>query len=323
MDAVQSDRENTGGARMGDVPVAEKRPYPAPAAVPTQAGPHGIKFGFNFGARVMLPAGNMLRVRLRDLDTGNILFESSSGAAFVGSSKRYFLKVGIEVFEGEEIVFAHDYSAAGRRILIQFPVGTLGDVLGWFPYAVKFTQVHGCRLSCAMSPLLIALFRDAYPEIEFLAHDAVAAADFYATYNIGLFFDDVEHVWQPCDFRLGGLHRAAGYILGVDPAELPPKLGLRDDGPPIAEPYVCIGVQSTSQAKYWNNPAGWAQVIGFLKSQGLRVICIDKKPAHGHGILWNHIPHGAEDFTGDLPLAERVRWLRHARAFIGISSGLS
>jgi autotransporter strand-loop-strand O-heptosyltransferase len=174
-----------------------------------------------------------------------------------------------------------------------------------------------------MSPLLIVLFRDAYPEIEFLAHDSVAAADFYATYNIGLFFDDAEHVWQPCDFRLVGLHRTAGYILGVDPAELPPKLGVRDDGPPITEPNVCIGVQSTSQAKYWNNPSGWAQVIGFLKSQGLRVICIDQKPAHGHGILWNHIPHGAEDFTGDLPLAERVRWLRHARAFIGLSSGLS
>jgi hypothetical protein len=70
----------------------------------------------------MLPTGNMLRVRLRDLHTGNILFESSPGAALVSSSKRYFLKVRIEVFEGEEIVFAHDYNAAGRRILIQFPV---------------------------------------------------------------------------------------------------------------------------------------------------------------------------------------------------------
>jgi hypothetical protein len=44
MDAVQSERENTGGARMGDVPVAEKWPYPAPAAVPTQAAWHKIRF---------------------------------------------------------------------------------------------------------------------------------------------------------------------------------------------------------------------------------------------------------------------------------------
>ena len=53
------------------------------------------------------------------------------------------------------------------------------------------------------------------------------------------------------------------------------------------------------------------------------MICIDRQATHGFGIVWNHIPHGAEDFTGDRPLAERVRWLRHARAFIGLSSGLS
>jgi autotransporter strand-loop-strand O-heptosyltransferase len=32
---------------------------------------------------------------------------------------------------------------------------------------------------------------------------------------------------------------------------------------------------------------------------------------------------GPEDETGDRPLTERGRWLRHAAAFIGLSSGLS
>jgi autotransporter strand-loop-strand O-heptosyltransferase len=36
-----------------------------------------------------------------------------------------------------------------------------------------------------------------------------------------------------------------------------------------------------------------------------------------------HIPHGVEDETGDRPLQERARWLRHADFFIGLSSGLS
>ncbi len=39
--------------------------------------------------------------------------------------------------------------------------------------------------------------------------------------------------------------------------------------------------------------------------------------------MWNHIPHGVEDETGDRSLAERVRWLKHADFFIGLSSGLS
>ena len=33
--------------------------------------------------------------------------------------------------------------------------------------------------------------------------------------------------------------------------------------------------------------------------------CIDQKPVHGAGLVWTHIPHGAEDFTGDRPLVER------------------
>jgi autotransporter strand-loop-strand O-heptosyltransferase len=151
----------------------------------------------------------------------------------------------------------------------------------------------------------------------------VRPEQFYATYSIGLFFDDEARVWQPCDFRLVGLHRTAGYILGVDPTEMPPRLALPDDSRPLAEPYVCIAVQSSTQSKYWNNPNGWREVVAFLKASGYRVVCIDQKPVHGSGFVWNHIPHGAEDETGDRPLLERVRWLRHADFFIGLSSGLA
>ena len=82
-------------------------------------------------------------------------------------------------------------------------------------------------------------------------------------------------------------------------------------------------MQSTTQAKYWNNPDGWREIVAFLKEAGYRVICIDQKPAHGTGLVWNHIPHGAEDETGDRPLQERARWLKHAEFFVGLSSGLS
>jgi autotransporter strand-loop-strand O-heptosyltransferase len=82
-------------------------------------------------------------------------------------------------------------------------------------------------------------------------------------------------------------------------------------------------MQSTTQSKYWNNPTGWRDVIAFLKQAGYRVICIDQKSVHGTGIVWNHLPHGAEDETGDKPLVERARWLKHAEFFVGLSSGLS
>src|SRR5208283_2427935 len=201
-------------------PSTAKPAYPPPAELPTQTGPNGMRFDFNDGCRVLVPeAAAPWRVRLRDLDTGNILFETSADftAGRVNSAKRYFVRFRIEVWAGGEPVLTHDYSAEGRDILIQFPVGTIGDTIGWFPYAVKFQERHRCRLTCAMAERLIPLFAAAYPEIAFVTHEGIDPERYYATYSMGLFFDDEEGIRQPCDFRHVGLHRTAGYILGVDP----------------------------------------------------------------------------------------------------------
>ena len=315
---------NQAGQKASDAP-KPKAPYPAAAVLPTQLGAQGIRYDFNDGCRVVLPEGQW-HVQLRDLDTGNILFETDIGAGRIHSSKRYYLRCRICVWAGKpegEPVLRHEYSAAGQDVLVQFPVGTLGDTLGWFPYAVKFQEQHGCRLSCAMAEALIPLFQKAYPQIRFLAHEQVIAEQYYATYSMGLFFNDDARIHQPCDFRLVGLHRTAGYILGVDPTEMPPHIALEEDRRPIAEPYVCIAVQSSTHSKHWTNPSGWHEIIEFLKESGYRVVCVDQKPFHGTGLVWNHIPYGVEDQTGNRPLLERACWIKHADFFIGLSSGLS
>jgi len=304
--------------------------YVPAAAIPTQEGPHGARYDFNEGCRVALPeTGKPWRVRISDLDTGNILYETEIAAGRVSSTKQYFIRFRLELWQAGESVLAHEYWAEGREVLIQFPVGTLGDTMGWFPYAVKFLEKHRCRLTCAMAEKLIPLFKGAYPEIRFVTEKEVEAEReaepqrYYASYRMGLFFDDKECVHQPADFRFVGLHRTAGYILGVDSTEVPPKIALANDSRPIPEPYVCIAVQASSGAKMWNNPLGWHEITRLLKEAGYRVICIDQRPVHGTGLMWNHIPHGVEDETGDQPLAERARWLKHAEFFIGLSSGLS
>jgi autotransporter strand-loop-strand O-heptosyltransferase len=309
----------------------ERAPANAHAAladIPTQPAAKGIRFDFNDGCRLTLPKGeHPWRVRLSDLDTGNVLYETEIEAGWINSSKRYFVRFRIDVWQRDTRVLQHDYSAAQRAVLIRFPVDTLGDVIGWFSYAVKFKKHHNCLLTCAMDARLIPLFRDAYSDITFVTHEEVEAERYYATYTIAVFFlkgaifDHTDRV--PCDFRRVGLHRAAGYILGVDPSEVAPRIALADDTSPIAEPYVCIAVQSTGQFKYWNNPNGWSEVVRFLKDSGYRVICIDQKATHGQGLVWNHIPSGVEDETGERPLQERARWLKHAAFFVGLSSGLS
>ncbi|WP_244423220.1 autotransporter strand-loop-strand O-heptosyltransferase [Bradyrhizobium sp. ORS 375] len=308
-------------------PAAElplKPRLPSPSTVPTQEGPQGLRFDFNDGCRVMLPDnGQAWHVRLSDLETANVLFDIDLRSGFVNSSKRYFIPFRLEVWCGQELLLRHDYDANGRDVLIQFPVGTIGDVIGWLSYAVKFKELHQCRLTCALGEPLIALFGAAYPDITFVTHEMVQAERYYATYSVALFFDDIEQVYQPCDFRQVGLHRSAAYILGVDPAESPPRVALGDDSRPIPEPYVCIAVQATTQCKHWNNPDGWESIVGFLRATGYRVICIDQKAESSRGAFQTRIPAEAEDQTGDRPLQERARWLRHADVFIGLSSGLS
>lgn len=301
-----------------------KPAFHPPSQIPTQAGPLGIRFDFNDGCRVLLPkAEKTWRVRLSDLDTGNILFEVNLEEGWINSSKRYFVRIRVEVWHGEELQLLHDYDARDQEVLIQLPDGTLGDSLGWLPYVEKFRERHHCKMACAVAARLIPLFKETYPEIELVPMADIKPDRYYASYLIGLFFDDEERVHQPCDFRLVGLHRTAAYILGVDPAETPPRIHIEDDARPISEPYVCVAVQSSTQCKYWNNSAGWMAVVKYLKDAGYRVICIDQKPVHGSGLVWTQIPYGAEDETGDRPLAERVRWLKHAAFMVGLSSGLA
>lgn len=289
---------------------------------PVYEGPEGLFYDFNDGARVLLPEGQW-HVKLLDDDSGNILFQCDSGAGSVTSAKKYFVRFRIQVFrQGEETpVLDETLALQDKPVLILFPVGTLGDLLGWFHYAERFRQLHRCRLECVMGQEIIDLLAPQYPDIAFSTRDDVKTTMPYASYRVGLFFGS-DTTNQPVDFRQVGFHRSAGYILGVDPREAPPRLNLSGERN-IAEPYVCIATQSTCQAKYWNNGYGWSEVVAHLKSLGYRVLCIDRNAHCGQGFVWNHIPWGAEDFTGNHPLQARVDLLRHADFFIGLSSGLS
>jgi autotransporter strand-loop-strand O-heptosyltransferase len=322
--ALVAPANSAPGATSATPEPPQKPNFPPPAALPTQVGPDGLRYDFNFGARIAVPeAGGPWRIKLLDLDTGNILYDTTIQKGWVSSTKRYYVRARIEVFCGDRMVLAHDYDCRDKEVLVQLPGGTLGDSLGWFPYAAKFQRTRGCRLTVAMAEPLIPLLRDAYPDINFVTHEQVEPQRFYATYNIGLFFEDEARINQPCDFRLVGLHRTAGYILGVDPTEEPPRIVPSAPGRPLPERYVCIAVQSTTQAKYWNNPFGWREIISFLKEAGYRVVCIDRSAVSGSGLIWNYLPHGVQDETGNRPLQERARWLMHADFFVGLSSGLA
>ena len=308
------------GYLMKSTSISEQYIYPPD--IPPVAGPEGIFYDFNDGARILLPEGKW-HVRLFDADSGNLLFSCNADNGWVVSNKKYFVRFQIQVFhQGEEKPFLDEtLDLKNKSVVISFPVGTLGDLIGWFTYAERFQFQHKCHLECVMGEEIIELLAGQYPDFTFSSYATLRSHAPYATYRIGLFFGGNSES-QPIDFRQVGFHRSAGWILGTDPRESPPRLNL--SAPRIInEPYVCIAVQSTCQAKYWNNGTGWSEVVTHLKALGYRVLCIDLHAHHGEGYVWNHIPWGAEDFTGRVPLQERVNLLRHASFFVGLASGLS
>ncbi|MDU2063638.1 MAG: autotransporter strand-loop-strand O-heptosyltransferase [Sporomusaceae bacterium] len=280
-----------------------------------------LEFDFNYGARIKVPTGNW-RVKIMDRDAAIILYEAPASGVVVTSTKKYYVNFRIEVYKDDKLFLEHNLDLRGKKVLIKYPVGTLGDIIAWFPYARLFQARHGCELYCSMAVELAELFEASYPEIHFVGPDE-RPEGLYASYYMGIFFPCNDRHHQPVDFRIVGLQKNIPYILGLDPVEVPTEIRPTDQSRRIAEPYVCIAAQATSQAKYWNNPMGWLKTIAYLKAKGYRVLCIDKEISHGSGSRWNTIPYGAEDFTGDRPLAERVNLLYHADFFVGLSSGLS
>jgi len=171
-------------------------PYPPPAADPTQMGPEGIRFDFNDGCRVRLPPRETgsWRIMLKDLDSGNELFHSDNKGAQINSSKRWYLRFQLQIWSIDEgsttprLVMSHDHDLTGQHVLIQFPIGTLGDTLAWFSYCDKFARRHpGAKVSVALSGLIIPLLKGAYPNLNLLTHveaqQQKLLEQVYATYS--------------------------------------------------------------------------------------------------------------------------------------------
>jgi len=300
-----------------------KKPYfvidPGPLTCKTDIT--GLEFDFNYGLRVKVPEGDW-RVKFTDRDAGVTLYDARASNVFVTSTKKYYINFGLEIYNRHKLVFSHDFDLKGKKVLIKFPSGTLGDVVAWFPYAQVFKHVHDCQVFVTMDEKLAGIFAPSYPDLTFVGPEE-RPPDIYATYYMGIFFPCDDRIHQPVDFRITGLQKTIPHLLGLEPVEVRPVAAPRDLERTIEEPYVCIATQSTTQAKYWNNPTGWLNTIKHLKDKGYRVLCIDQKVCHGAGSRWNTIPYGAEDFTGDRPLQERVDLLHHADFFVGLSSGLS
>ena len=272
----------------------------------------GLVFDFNMGMRLQIPAGNW-HVKILDHDSEIVCFDEDASDVLLVSLEKFFVRWEFFLWLDGQLVFHHLYDPTDWNVHFNFFSFGLGDRVVLFPYMEEFRKKWKCKVSCAVEPYLQELLKLYFPDV-----DLVLPKISYATYFPS---PGVTPLNTPEELRKTPMEKMGQQIFGLQRAE---KIIYHPTKPrQIPQPYVCIAAQAAMTIKTWLNPDGWPAVIDYLKQLGYRVLCIDKERERtDHGFTVK-MPAGAEDFTGDLPLSERVNLLAYADFFIGMPSGLS
>ena len=237
--------------------------------------------------------------------------------SWVRASKKYFIDWKIEVKDNNNnIIFEHEYNAKDKKVYIALDSKSLGDTLAWFPYVEEFRKKHNCKIIC--STFHNNFFKNQYPEIEFI-NPGQTAHGLYAMYTIGWFyFSDgtIDYSKNPFDFKSIPLQKTSSDVLGLEFKEVIPKL----NKPLVAKKkQIAIAIHGTAQAKYWNNPTGWQEVVDWCNDKGYKVVLLSKEE---DGYMGNSHPKNIEYLLSH-DLENAIKSLHESELFIGISSGLS
>jgi autotransporter strand-loop-strand O-heptosyltransferase len=213
----------------------------------------------------------------------------------------------------------HIMETQGKRILISFESKSVGDTLAFMPYVEKFKSDRNAQVIC--STFHNYLFKDQYPDIEFVEPGS-NVTNINALYRLGMFYKGenenrkIDLTCHPTDPKPLPLLQVASDILGLDYEERKPRL--KKTGKKKYK-RVCIAIHSTAQAKYWNNPTGWQEVVDVLLKKGYEVRLIS---AEENGFMGNYQPKGVTKQPKGT-LVDLIKVLQESEFFIGISSGLS
>ena len=256
-------------------------------------------------------------VEFIDSKTGDIVHSGNINVGcWISASRRWFTKWKISVKKEGKEIYANILNSQNKKYLITLDSKSLGDSLAWMPYAEEFRKKNNCQV--VLSTFWNDLFKKEYPEIEFVSPGSVIN-NIYGRHNIGWYFP-YDFNRNPNDFRAIPLQQTASDILGLDFKEIKPKITIPDKPRTIEEKYVCIGIHSTAQAKYWNYPEGWQKITDYLNERGYKVVHISKEQG---AYMGNTPPKNIIDKTGDYFIEDRIVDLKYADMYVGIGSGLS
>ena len=230
--------------------------------------------------------------------------------------RNWLIKI-IDKSSGE--IYEERIDLKGKRVLISMESSSLGDSIAWFPQIEEFRKIHGCEV--IVSTFKNDLFRKNYKEITFVNPGQVIN-NLYAIYRIGWFYkeNEVNIDCHPRDFKNIPLQATSSDILGIPHSDLRSNIVVNNQKRPIDESYVCIAIHSTAQAKYWNNPNGWQDLVNWFVDSGKKVVLISSED---DGYMGNKNPKGLIYVEGEKSLDNAISYIKNCDLFVGIGSGLS
>jgi autotransporter strand-loop-strand O-heptosyltransferase len=231
----------------------------------------------------------------------------------IAKAKHWFTEWVIIIDDEDGKPVYHEFfKPKGKKIFIKMDAYALGDNIAWMPYVEEFRKKHNCIVIC--STFYNNLFVDSYPEILFVKPNT-QIDNVYAQYYIGASDDDNPY-YCPVKVSEVPLQIVATDTLGLDRVEIRPDLSIlcKHLPPRIKGNYVTLSEHGSSDIKKWKDVDGWQKVVDYLVSIDYQVLVISKEPTKLKNVI---------DLTGDVPLEKRAQDIYHAKAHLGISSGLS
>lgn len=286
-----------------------------------------LKLNYRDGAHVEISGdpGNYTAV-FENENTGEEIWRCDIGVGeWAKTYQKYYIPWRISILRDGNKIYQTSLNLDGKRVAVFIESSSLGDNLAWIPYLSEFGKKHNCEIHCVSN--LGYPFKDSYSDVTFISFDEYSKneSSYFARYRIGWFIKENSEVNTslcPNDIRTQPMQKSATDVLGLEYHEMRPIInGLDRDRPKKNK--VTIGIQSTAQAKYWNNEDGWNKVCEYLIQKGYDVVDIDKDKVFGSPEKWNTIPDLAKDDTGNIPLYDRIKSISESKLFIGLGSGLS
>ena len=203
-----------------------------------------------------------------------------------------------------------------KKILVNIVSNSLGDTIAAMPYIDKFRVDFSYDVYVKINNTFTFLFLKSYPNLKFVNEDN-------GSYDKTI---DIQYQFHK-NVQEGYAHQL-GY---KDWSYIRPKIDFEPTENSFNKKYISVGIHSTSQLKYWNNPLGkeyqsispyWTMLFKKLKKSGYLPVVVERDEMFGVPPHRNGQPSSCAKKIGGT-LQESMNHIYHSEFFIGLSSGMS